>query len=153
MLLRQLAPRLAYFPGSTAATLVSAAVAASRVAAFASTAAPGEAAGQDHTDRTYVSPEEVKSIAELACIDLEKAGGVERMQADMGAMLRFVSVMDGVCTEGVEPMWSPLEADVTSVLREDVAETPTVSGPDLLKLAAKSHAPYYIAPKDDAPQH
>lgn len=32
------------------------------------------------------------------------------MAADMQAMLKFVSVMDGVSTEGVEPMWSPLEA-------------------------------------------
>eukprot|EP00873_Tetraselmis_striata_P001713 jgi/Tetstr1/421977/TSEL_001223.t1 len=153
MLLQRLSSSWGRFArGGAAAVCVATPTASTRAASSAATGADGGEGGGSAGSDVRISPEEVRAIAELACIDLDKAGGVERMAADMQAMLKFVSVMDGVSTEGVEPMWSPLEADFSCPLREDTAEKPAVSGPELLELAARSHAPYFTAPKDDIHQ-
>lgn len=52
---------------------------------------------------------QVRHLAGLACLDLEKAGGASKMREELNAMLKFIAVMDAVDTECVDPMWTPLE--------------------------------------------
>mmetsp|Transcript_32944 Transcript_32944/g.93357 ORF Transcript_32944/g.93357 Transcript_32944/m.93357 type:complete len:152 (+) Transcript_32944:335-790(+) len=101
-------------------------------------------------DDDLISADEVEHIANLACLDLDRAGGVESMKRELKSLLEFVAVMDKVDTTGVSAMWTPLEQDVTAAMREDVPQELGVTGPELLELAGNSRLPYYTVPKGSA---
>ena len=63
----------------------------------------------------------MEHIASLACLDLDKAGGVENVKRELSSLLEFVAVMDKVDTTGVSPMWTPLEQGMAFDIPPEVA--------------------------------
>lgn len=66
--------------------------------------------------RNDVSSDEIRAIAQLAClrVEPEELPGLTR---GFNAVLELFDTLQGVATEGVEPMANPLDA--TQSLRED----------------------------------
>lgn len=79
-----------------------------------------------------ISPEQVRQVARLARLKLtdEQLG---RYAVDLAAILDYVEQLEGVDTEGIEPLSHPLALD--NVFREDQV------GPSLDPDAALANAP------------
>jgi aspartyl-tRNA(Asn)/glutamyl-tRNA(Gln) amidotransferase subunit C len=83
-----------------------------------------------------IAREEVKRIAALARVSLDDAE-IDRMQLDLAAILRYVEVLAGVDTAGVEPtahvlpLATPMRSDVPEPAMDPecaVANAPEASG-------------------------
>ena len=92
---------------------------------------------------TTITEKQVRHVAALARLALTDAE-VERMRAELDAILGFMKTLEELDTEGVPPtthsidMVAPLRADVPGAsLRRD----------DVLRAAAKSEAGAFAVPK------
>ncbi len=68
-----------------------------------------------------INPAEVERIADLARLELG-ADEVQRMTAELEAILGYVAALEQLDTTSVEPTFHPLL--VTTALRDDVAAPP-----------------------------
>ncbi len=84
----------------------------------------------------------VEKIAELAKLSFDESGK-EKMQKDMNKMLDFVSQLQEVDTEGVEPLIYML--DEKAILREDVVQQ-DISQQEALKNAPLKDSDFIKVP-------
>ncbi|MFT7612471.1 MAG: aspartyl-tRNA(Asn)/glutamyl-tRNA(Gln) amidotransferase subunit C [Parvicellaceae bacterium] len=85
----------------------------------------------------------VDKIATLSKLKFE-GEAKENMKADMNKMLDFVSKLDEIDTEGIEPL--VYMTDEVNVLREDDAYNP-ITQKEGLKNAPKKDSDYFRVPK------
>jgi aspartyl-tRNA(Asn)/glutamyl-tRNA(Gln) amidotransferase subunit C len=93
-----------------------------------------------------ITPEEVRRVAELANLALSD-DEIARMSQDLDGILTHMEKLNGLDTDGVEPMAQVLqEAEETATLRED-RERPTLGNLEALRNAPLSGAGHYKVPK------
>lgn len=89
---------------------------------------------------THIDIDRLATLARLD-IDPQKA---ERYRENMQNLLKLIQTMDSVPTEGVEPLYHPLE--ITQRLREDAVTE--IDQRDALQASApKTEAHLYLVPK------
>lgn len=93
-----------------------------------------------------LTDEEVRYVADLANLRLSN-DEVARMSHDLGEILTHIEQLNGLDTEGVEPMAQVLyDADETATLREDVPHTPLTNEEALANAPASGNG-YFKVPK------
>lgn len=90
-----------------------------------------------------VSAELVRKVARLARIRLTE-DEVATFARQLGQILHYVEILDGVDTEGVEPMAHA--ADIVNVFRED-APAPSLPREQALANAPKTDGQYFLVPQ------
>lgn len=85
----------------------------------------------------------IDKLADLSKLEFEGARK-EEMKGDLQKMLDFVSKLEELDTDGVEPLIYMLEEE--NVLRADDAETP-IDHQEALKNAPKKDSDYFRVPK------
>lgn len=90
-----------------------------------------------------VSPEEVARIAALARLRIED-GKLPAFAGQFNDILDYMDLLGQADTEGVEPLYSPVEAPAR--LREDAAES-EYSREEVLAGAPESDGSHFIVPK------
>jgi len=64
------------------------------------------------------SVDELRKVAQLACLTLDPSDE-DRARRDFSSLIDFVEKVSEVDTDGVEPMWTPLEDKYTLRVRAD----------------------------------
>ena len=90
-----------------------------------------------------ITESDVLYVASLAQLRLDDAARA-RLVKEMGDILAYMDTLNGLDTDGVEPMMHAL--DMTNVFREDVVE-PSLSREAALKNAPLDDGSYFIVPK------
>ena len=90
-----------------------------------------------------ITVKDVEHVAKLAKLSLSQSEK-ELYTKQLGAILEYVSQLEAVNTEGVEPMSHPVSAQ--NVMREDIV----VNSPghvEMLKTAPDKEGPFFRVPK------
>ena len=82
-----------------------------------------------------ITREDVLHLAELSNLSVEE-GEIEDLQKDLGAIVEYISQLDELDTEGVEPTYQCFEME--NVWREDEIVEFEANRKDLLNLAEES---------------
>ncbi|SFN03719.1 Asp-tRNA(Asn)/Glu-tRNA(Gln) amidotransferase subunit GatC [Thermodesulforhabdus norvegica] len=91
-------------------------------------------------DRAKITVEEVRNIARLARISLDK-DEEGSMVSELGTILDYVEKLNEISTEGVEPLHHPLER--SNVYREDEYGNP-LKREDALANAPRTDGVFFI---------
>jgi len=89
------------------------------------------------------TPEQAAKVAVLARLKLPD-DKLERLAAQMGDILSYMDTLEACPTNGVEPLYSPVEHDTP--LRMDVA-VKTFERADILGQAPDSDGRFFVVPK------
>lgn len=90
-----------------------------------------------------ISPEEVAKVAALARLDLSEEK-IEEFTGQLGDILDYMDKLGELDTEGVEPMFTPVEQ--VSVMREDKARK-DYKREDILSNAPDTDGQFFIVPR------
>ncbi|GAB7024202.1 Asp-tRNA(Asn)/Glu-tRNA(Gln) amidotransferase subunit GatC [Salidesulfovibrio brasiliensis] len=90
-----------------------------------------------------ISPEEVAKVAALARLELSDEK-IEEFTGQLGDILDYMDKLGELDTEGVEPMFTPVEQ--VSVMREDKARK-DYSREDVLSNAPETDGQFFIVPR------
>ncbi|MFP4168329.1 MAG: Asp-tRNA(Asn)/Glu-tRNA(Gln) amidotransferase subunit GatC [Desulfonatronovibrionaceae bacterium] len=90
-----------------------------------------------------ISKDEVRSVAELARLQLEEKK-LDQFAKQMDSILEYVHKLEEVDTSAVEPMYTPV--DNTTVLRKD-RETKEHSREEILENAPGADGQFFTVPK------
>jgi aspartyl-tRNA(Asn)/glutamyl-tRNA(Gln) amidotransferase subunit C len=89
------------------------------------------------------TPEQAAKVAALARLTLPE-DKLEHLAAQMGDILSYMDTLASCPTDGVEPLYSPVEHDTP--MREDEARK-TCQRSDVLAQAPESDGRFFIVPK------
>lgn len=90
-----------------------------------------------------ISPEEVAKVAALARLELSDEK-IEEFTGQLGDILDYMDKLGELDTEGVEPMFTPVEQ--VSVMRDDKARK-DYSREDVLSNAPETDGQFFIVPR------
>lgn len=91
-----------------------------------------------------ISREEILHLAELSNLSLSD-GEIENLSTDLNNIIGYISQLDELNTEGVEPTYQMFEME--NVWREDVITSFEAKRDDLLALAAETNENQIKVPK------